>query len=260
VYDRFTDRLWKVLQLANLEATRWASDHVDPEHLLLGLLAKGSGPATNVLKNLDVDLRKIRLEVEKRLVRGPNTFLGELPQSPATKAVIEETISAARGMKFSYVGTEHLLLGLLSVESRARGVLVALRISFDAVVEEIRNITGHNEKAAMEEPAPAEANAPAHDEPSTFRPGDVVCLRSGGSPLTVVDVGVHSGVVICACRPDEATRLACIGPELLVQAQLVMDAQTGETTWQIQIPLVEPAKPSGGTTRLSNFQAIGDRT
>ena len=72
MYERFTDRARKVMQLANQEAQRFNHEYIGTEHVLLGLIKEGSGVAANVLKNLDVDLRKIRLEVEKLVQSGPD--------------------------------------------------------------------------------------------------------------------------------------------------------------------------------------------
>src|SRR4051812_11868956 len=83
MYERFTDRARKVMQLANQEAQRFNHEYIGTEHILLGLVKEGSGVAANVLKNLDVDLRKIRLEVEKLVQSGPEMVtMGKLPQTP----------------------------------------------------------------------------------------------------------------------------------------------------------------------------------
>lgn len=113
MYERFTDRARKVMQLANQEAQRCNHQYIAPEHILLGLVKEGSGVAANVLKNLDIDLRKIRLEVEKIVQSGPDMVtMGKLPQTPAAKKVIENAIASARSLNMNYIGTEHLLLGL----------------------------------------------------------------------------------------------------------------------------------------------------
>src|SRR5262249_47351410 len=114
MYERFTDRARKVMQLANQEAQRFNHEYIGTEHILLGLVKEGSGVAANVLKNLDVDLRKIRLEVEKIVQSGPDMVtMGKLPQTPRAKKVIEYAMEEARNLNHNYVGTEHLLLGLL---------------------------------------------------------------------------------------------------------------------------------------------------
>ena len=117
MYERFTDRARKVMQLANQEAQRFNHEYIGTEHILLGLVKEGSGVAANVLKNLDVDLRKIRLEVEKLLQSGPDMVtMSRLPQTPRAKKVIEYAMEEARNLGHNYVGTEHILLGLLREE------------------------------------------------------------------------------------------------------------------------------------------------
>ena len=114
MYERFTDRARKVMQLANQEAQRFNHEYIGTEHILLGLIKEGSGVAANVLKNLEVDLRKIRLEVEKLVQSGPDMVtMGKLPQTPRAKKVIEYSMEEARNLGHNYVGTEHILLGLL---------------------------------------------------------------------------------------------------------------------------------------------------
>lgn len=118
MYERFTQRAKKVMQLANQEAQRINHEYIGTEHILLGLVKEGSGTAANVLKNLDVDLRELRLEVEKRVEEsGPQMImLNKLPQTPRAKKVIEYAMEEARALHHNYVGTEHLLLGLLRTE------------------------------------------------------------------------------------------------------------------------------------------------
>jgi ATP-dependent Clp protease ATP-binding subunit ClpC len=145
MYERFTDRARKVMQLANQEAQRFNHEYVGTEHVLLGLVKEGSGVAANVLKNLDVDLRKIRVEVEKIVQSGPDMVtMGKLPQTPRAKKVIEYAIEEARNLNHNYVGTEHLLLGLLrEQEGVAAQVLVALNLKLEEVREEVLNLLGH---------------------------------------------------------------------------------------------------------------------
>src|SRR6266852_2364180 len=117
MFERFTDRARKVMALANQEAQRFNHEYIGTEHILLGLVKEGSGVGANVLKNLDVDLRKVRLEVEKLVKSGPEMMqMGKLPQTPRAKKVIEYAIEEARNLQHNYVGTEHLLLGLLREE------------------------------------------------------------------------------------------------------------------------------------------------
>lgn len=145
MYERFTDRARKVMQLANQEAQRFNHEYIGTEHILLGLVKEGSGVAANVLKNLDVDLRKIRLEVEKLVQSGPEMVtIGKLPQTPRAKKVIEYSMEEARNLNHNYVGTEHILLGLLrEQEGVAAQVLMNLGLKLDDVREEVLNLLGH---------------------------------------------------------------------------------------------------------------------
>ncbi len=146
MFERFTDRARKVMQLANQEAQRFNHEYIGTEHILLGLVKEGSGVAANVLKNLDVDLRKIRLEVEKLVQSGPEMVtMGKLPHTPRAKKVIEYAIEEARNLNHNYVGTEHLLLGLLREEEGvAAQVLKNLGLKLEDVREEVLNLLGHN--------------------------------------------------------------------------------------------------------------------
>jgi len=132
------------MALANQEAQRFNHEYIGTEHILLGLVKEGSGVGANVLKNLDVDLRKVRLEVEKLVKRGPDMVtMGKLPQTPRAKKVIEYAIEEARNLNHNYVGTEHLLLGLLREQDGvAAQVLMNLGLKLEDVREEVLNLLG----------------------------------------------------------------------------------------------------------------------
>ncbi len=144
MFERFTDRARKVMALANQEAQRFNHEYIGTEHILLGLVKEGSGVGANVLKNLDVDLRKVRLEVEKLVKAGPDVVtMGQLPQTPRAKKVIEFAIEEARNLNHNYVGTEHLLLGLLREQDGvAAQVLMNLGLKLEEVREEVLNLLG----------------------------------------------------------------------------------------------------------------------
>jgi len=148
-FERFTDRARRVMQLANQEAQRFNHEYVGTEHVLLGLVKEGSGVAATVLKNLDVDLKKIRVEVERIVQSGPDMVtMGRLPQTPRAKKVIEYAIEEARNLNHNYVGTEHLLLGLLrEQEGVAAQVLMNLGLKLEEVREEVLNLLGHGMEA-----------------------------------------------------------------------------------------------------------------
>jgi ATP-dependent Clp protease ATP-binding subunit ClpA len=145
MYERFTDRARKVMQLAYDEAQRFNHEYIGTEHILLGLIKEGSGVAANVLKNLDVDLRKVRLEVERIVQSGPDMVtIGKLPQTPRAKKVLEYTMEEARNLNHNYVGTEHILLGLLREEEGvAAQVLMNVGLKRDDVRGEVLSLLGH---------------------------------------------------------------------------------------------------------------------
>src|SRR5437588_10840947 len=155
MYERFTDRARKVMQLANQEAQRLNHEYIGTEHILLGLVKEGSGVAANVLKNLGIDLHKIRLEIERITGSSPEVGTpGKLPQTPRAKKVIEFAIEEARSLNHNYVGTEHLLLGLLrEQEGVAAQVLMNLGLKLEEVREEVLNLLG----AGVENEEPAAA-------------------------------------------------------------------------------------------------------
>ncbi|MHC4425927.1 MAG: ATP-dependent Clp protease ATP-binding subunit [Planctomycetota bacterium] len=144
MFERFTDRARKVMALANQEAQRFNQDYIGTEHILLGLVKEGSGVGATVLKNLEVDIKKLRFEVEKMVKSGPDMVtMGKLPQTPRAKKVIEYAIEEARSLNHNYVGTEHILLGLLrETEGIAAQVLMNLGLKLEEVRQEVLNLLG----------------------------------------------------------------------------------------------------------------------
>ena len=134
-----------------------------PSTCCWGLIKEGSGVAANVLKNLDVDLRKIRLEVEKLVQSGPDMVtMGKLPQTPRAKKVIEYAMQEARSLNHNYVGTEHILLGLLREEEGvAAQVLMNLGLKLEEVRQEVLNLLKPASEAPNGPPRAASAAEPA---------------------------------------------------------------------------------------------------
>jgi ATP-dependent Clp protease ATP-binding subunit ClpC len=144
MYEHFTERVRKTMQLANQEAQRVNHEYVGTEHILIGLIKEGSGMAANVLMNLGISLAKVRKRVEDVVQPGPdNVTMGRLPQTPRAKRAVEFAIEEARGMNHNYVGTEHLLLGLLrEEEGLASRVLVEFGVRLDEVRQEVLCLMG----------------------------------------------------------------------------------------------------------------------
>src|SRR5438093_2764284 len=166
MYDTFTDRARKVIALAHQEAQRFNHDHVGPEHVLLGLVKEGSGVAANVLKNLDIDLRKLRLEVEKLVGPGASTSLpGKMSLTDQAKRALAFAADESRAQRVSYIGTEHLLLGLIrEPDGPAPAALKAAGVDPAKVREEVLMLlTGVTPDATPA--ASAEAEGPFADQP-----------------------------------------------------------------------------------------------
>jgi ATP-dependent Clp protease ATP-binding subunit ClpC len=135
----FTDRVRKVLAMAREEAIRLQHDYVGTEHILLGLIREGEGVAAAVLTNLSVDVEQIQERIEESVRRGKATIaLGELPYTSRAKKVLEFAMAEARELNHSYVGTEHLLLGLLREE---KGIAAEVLNQLGVTLEEARRQT-----------------------------------------------------------------------------------------------------------------------
>jgi len=133
-FDKFTERARKVLSLAQEEAQRFQHNYIGTEHLLLGLVREGEGVAAKVLSNLGVELNKVRSAVEFIIGRGDRIVLGEIGLTPRAKKVIELAVDEARRLNHHYIGTEHLLLGLVREgEGIAAGVLESLGVNLEKV-------------------------------------------------------------------------------------------------------------------------------
>ena len=144
MFNRFTERARKVVILAKEEAKRFNHDYIGTEHLLLGLIREGEGVASAVLQNTGLSLDKIRLEIEKLVQPGPATVVsGDIPFTPRAKRVIELSMEAARSLGHNYIGTEHLLLGLLREgEGVAAQVLLSLGLDLNKVRSEVLELLG----------------------------------------------------------------------------------------------------------------------
>ena len=173
MFERLTDRARKVMALANQEAQRFNHEYIGTEHILLGLVKEASGVGANVLKNLGIDLRKVRLEVEKLVKSGPEMVtMGKLPQTPRAKKVLEYAIEEARNLNHNYVGTEHLLLGLLREQDGvAAQVLVNLGLKLEDVREEVLNLLGAGGETEEETPQAQQEPGAGESGPGDREPG-----------------------------------------------------------------------------------------
>jgi ATP-dependent Clp protease ATP-binding subunit ClpA len=144
MFDRFTDRSLKVMALARKEAQRFNRDAIGTEHILLGLLAEGAGVAANVLKNRGASISGIRAALEKGVELGPHVVTtGLMPFTPRARQALELSMEEANELGHNYIGTEHLLLGVLRESGgRAAKVLSELGISAEEVRKETIALLG----------------------------------------------------------------------------------------------------------------------
>jgi ATP-dependent Clp protease ATP-binding subunit ClpC len=248
MFERFTDRARKVMALANQEAQRFNHEYIGTEHILLGLVKEGSGVGATVLKNLDIDLRKVRLEVEKLVKSGPDMVtMGKLPQTPRAKKVIEYAIEEARNLGHNYVGTEHLLLGLLrEKDGVAAQVLMNLGLKLEEVREEVLNLLGagvESEGTTSGEPkgeGKAKSKTPALDsfgrdltelaregslDPVIGRANEIervvqiLCRRTKNNPVLLGEAGVGKTAIVEGLAQKIVTNDV---PEILADRRIVV--------------------------------------
>jgi ATP-dependent Clp protease ATP-binding subunit ClpC len=263
MFERFTDRARKVMALANQEAQRFNHEYIGTEHILLGLVKEGSGVGANVLKNLDVDLRKVRLEVEKLVKSGPDMVtMGKLPQTPRAKKVIEYAIEEARQLNHNYVGTEHLLLGLLREhDGVAAQVLMNLNLKLEEVREEVLNLLG----------AGVETEEPAQEKTSSKGKSKTPALDSFGRDLTELAkegqldpvIGRKNEIerviqILCRRQKNNPVLLgeAGVGKTAIVEglAQMIISGQVPELLADRRLVVLDLAMMVAGTKYRGQFE------
>src|SRR5689334_23020497 len=215
--NSFTPRAQQVLALARKEADRFNHNYVGTEHLLLGLIKLGQGVAVNVLQKMGLDLETVRMEVEKQVGSGPETkMVGNVPYTPRVKKVLALAGKEAKALNHSYVGTEHILLGLLREgEGVAARVLKSLELDIERTRNEILRELDPNftpSEADQEgEPAKKDVKTPAlrafgRDLTELARKGEldpvigrrneierviqVLCRRTKNNPVLIGEAGV----------------------------------------------------------------------
>ena len=203
-FDRFTKRARHVLVLAQEEAQRFQQSSIGTEHLLLGLLREGEGVAAQVLSNLGIEVDQVRHAVEAIIGRGERLVLGEMALTPRTKKVFEFAVDEAHRLNHRFIGTEHLLLGLIREgEGVAADVLKGFGLQLEQVrTETLRVLRQHQqgqEEAPTIPPVPLEATTLlAEDEPGLTctscgarSPGYFRYCFNCGQPLTHEEESSH---------------------------------------------------------------------
>ena len=196
MYERFTDRARNVLKLANQEATRFNHEYIGTEHILLGLIKEGSGVAAEVLKNLTVDVGRVRLQVEKLIQRGPDMVtMGKLPWTPAARRVIKYAEEESWKLNNYQVDTEHILLGLLREDwGVASQILMNLGLRVEQLRREIEYVRFSESldsagKTSVPFPEPPTQSSTEVDEGMVYSPQ--VCRKCGHVSVVRVIWGCH---------------------------------------------------------------------
>ncbi len=273
MFERFTDRARKVMALANQEAQRFNHEYIGTEHILLGLVKEGSGVGANVLKNLDVDLRKVRLEVEKLVKAGPEMVtMGKLPQTPRAKKVIEYAIEEARNLNHNYVGTEHLLLGLLREhDGVAAQVLMNLGLKLEEVREEVLNLLGAGAEGEGEGTEMASTGPTGGTEGKQKGKSKTPALDSFGRDLTeLAKEGQLDPVIGRANEIERVTQVLCrrtknnpvllgeagVGKTAIVEglAQRVIAGDVPEILHERRLVVLDLAMMVAGTKYRGQFE------
>lgn len=208
--EQFTDRSKRVMQLANQEAQRYNHEYIDTEHILLGLVKEGGGLGCTTLKELGVDLRKVRLEVEKLLMTGPEMVtMGKLPQTGRAKKVIECAFNWRANLGHSAIGTEHLLLGLESEpEGIAGQVLRSLGVTTEGILAVLDRIFTGNQMTVetIRITFQDKVEHPMIDKPGTVLPEGYYWKELSNGTVTVIQA-VGSG-----CFSEQARYIRAIPP------------------------------------------------
>ncbi|HMO27110.1 MAG TPA: ATP-dependent Clp protease ATP-binding subunit, partial [Tepidisphaeraceae bacterium] len=267
MFERFTDRARKVMALANQEAQRFNHEYIGTEHILLGLVKEGSGVGANVLKNLDVDLRKVRLEVEKLVKSGPEMVtMGKLPQTPRAKKVIEYAIEEARNLNHNYVGTEHLLLGLLREhDGVAAQVLMNLGLKLEEVRDEVLNLLGAGVENEETQPSEKQSGGGKQNRSKTpaldsFGRDLTELAREGQLDPVIGRTNEIERVIQILCRRQKNNPVllgeAGVGKTAIVEglAQMIVGGNVPEILHERRLVVLDLAMMVAGTKYRGQFE------
>jgi len=238
MWQRFTERARKVILLAQEEAGRVGSQQVATEHLLLGLLREAEGVAAQVLESLGVGLAAVRSEVESHVTPKDATVSGEPQLDPRAKKVVELAADEAKRMKHNYIGTEHLLLGLVrEKEGLAAKVLTAQGVTLDQMRQQVAGYLGT--EAAGQQPGKTKSKTPALDafgrditqlaaagelDPVIGRQAQIerviqiLCRRTKNNPCLIGEAGVGKTAIVEGLATRIVSREV---PEPLLDKRLV---------------------------------------
>ncbi|HET8626175.1 MAG TPA: Clp protease N-terminal domain-containing protein [Thermomicrobiales bacterium] len=232
-FDKFTERARRVLMLSQEEAQRFGHNYIGTEHLLLGLLREGDGLAAQVLSRLGVQLAEVRGAVEQIVGRGAQPVSGEVGLTPRAKKVLDLAVDEARRLNHHYIGTEHILLGLIREgEGIAAGVLASCGVQLQQARDEVLRELGVRGAAVRPRPLQTVREVIAGFGRQPAEPagpkGNVVTCRIDDRDLDALDALIEAG--IRSTRSDAAAWLIRAG----IEANQDLFAKVYETVAEIR--------------------------
>jgi ATP-dependent Clp protease ATP-binding subunit ClpA len=239
MFDRFSERSRKAMSLARQESQRLHHEYIGAEHILLGLVQEGTGVAAHVLVNLGTDLRRVRAEVERLVRPGKNLVtMGQLPFTPGAKKTLESALAEAQRLGHNYIGTEHLLLGLLADTKGIPAIaLAALGVRLERVREEVVEVLRADRDAVREPvkapPVPPPAPTPNFEAIRALRAADEESARRNHG-----FVGTEHLLFGVAAGDDDTARVLheCGATVSAVQLEMDVLRGPGDTEVRSEVP------------------------